>query len=231
MPRASTSTRRLPSPSPPIAAATGTGDASFSFSTDRHSTSRRARPPTSLFESNLSVDQVENLRRQSSLSTLSLSPRRPSVANSGSTATTRPRRGAGATGLAYNTQGDETSYLGEADGEQAPWTMVDRMRNWRNDAMTQHLYDSAKFWGGKVLGLTSEIAALPPIRVRCSLRRITDLPLSPTRPSQTIRTTPSGWRRFTFSPISTRKRNVYSQLYDQRPLRLRRLRRRRQQVA
>ncbi|GAA5851308.1 hypothetical protein JCM3766R1_004153 [Sporobolomyces carnicolor] len=155
MPRASTSTRRLPSPSPPIAAATGTGDASFSFSTDRHSTSRRARPPTSLFESNLSVDQVENLRRQSSLSTLSLSPRRPSVANSGSTATTRPRRGAGATGLAYNTQGDETSYLGEADGEQAPWTMVDRMRNWRNDAMTQHLYDSAKFWGGKVLGLTN----------------------------------------------------------------------------
>jgi anaphase-promoting complex subunit 6 len=38
--------------------------------------------------------------------------------------------------------------------EDAPWTMVDRMRNWRNDAMTQHLYDSAKFWGGKVLEMT-----------------------------------------------------------------------------
>ncbi|GAA5914945.1 uncharacterized protein JCM6883_001771 [Sporobolomyces salmoneus] len=154
MPRAPTSSRKLPSPSPPILASATGNEASFSFSTDRHSTSRRPRNKRTLFDSNLSVDQVENLRRQSSLSTLSLSPRRPSTANSGSTATTRPRRGT--TGLAYTTQGDDTSYMGEQEEEedQAPWTMVDRMRNWRNDAMTQHLYDSAKFWGGKVLGLT-----------------------------------------------------------------------------
>ncbi|GAA5997071.1 hypothetical protein JCM5350_007746 [Sporobolomyces pararoseus] len=152
MPRASTSTthRRNPSPSPPLPAA---NEASFSFSNDRHSTSRKQRNKKTLFETSLSHDQVENLRRQSGLSTLSLSPRRPSLANSGSTATTRPRRGG--TGLAYSAQGDESSYMDQEDEQdQAPWTMVDRMRNWRNDAMTQHLYDSAKFWGGKVFGLT-----------------------------------------------------------------------------
>ncbi|GAA5884461.1 hypothetical protein JCM16303_005092 [Sporobolomyces ruberrimus] len=158
MPRASTS-RRIPSPSPPIPAtgANDGGEASFSFSTNRHSTStRKPDPRRTLFTTDLSHEQLQHLRRQSSLSTLSLSPRRPSVANSGSTATGRPRRGA--TGLAYGGQGDESSYLGahekEEDEEHAPWTMVDRMRNWRNDAMTQHLYDSAKFWGSKVLGLT-----------------------------------------------------------------------------
>jgi anaphase-promoting complex subunit 6 len=51
---------------------------------------------------------------------------------------------------------DEQREEQEEEEEELPWTMVDRMRNWRNDAMTQHLYDSAKFWGGKVLGLTGE---------------------------------------------------------------------------
>ncbi|GAA5840967.1 hypothetical protein JCM9279_001275 [Rhodotorula babjevae] len=106
----------------------------------------------------LSIDQVEGLRRQSNLSTLSLSPRRPSLAHSGSTATTRPRRG---TPLAFarrpdvNDHDDDNSgFLGQSVDDAAPWTLVDRLRNWRNDAMTQHLYDSAKFWGGKVLELT-----------------------------------------------------------------------------
>ncbi|BGP38750.1 anaphase-promoting complex subunit Cut9 [Rhodotorula kratochvilovae] len=103
--------------------------------------------------SSLSIEQVEGLRRQSHLSTLSLSPRRPSLAPSGSTTTARPRRG---TPLAFaaGADGDDSGFLGQSVDDAAPWTMVDRMRNWRNDAMTQHLYDSAKFWGGKVLGIT-----------------------------------------------------------------------------
>ncbi|GAA6002404.1 anaphase promoting complex subunit CDC16 [Rhodotorula paludigena] len=100
--------------------------------------------------SSLSHEQVEGLRRQSNLSTLSLSPRRPSFAPS---AAARTRR---TTPLPFSTgaDADESSFLGQSVDEGAPWTMVDRMRNWRNDAMTQHLYDSAKFWGGKVLGMT-----------------------------------------------------------------------------
>lgn len=157
MPRASTS-RRVPSPSPPTAR--DTAHDSFSFSTDQHPTTSRKlhHKKPNLFNADLSHEQVENLRRQSGLSTLSLSPRRPSLAQSGSTATTRPRRG---TGLGYTMQADETSYMAEEEEEEAvPWTMVDRMRNWRNDAMTQHLYESAKFWGGKVLGLTGESIVL-----------------------------------------------------------------------
>jgi anaphase-promoting complex subunit 6 len=107
-----------------------------------------------LSTSNISEEHLRGLRRQSNFSTLSLSPRRPSsLAPSGSTATTRPRRG---TPLAFTRQdADESGFLGQSEVEEdAPWTIVDRMRNWRNDAMTQHLYDSAKFWGGKVLGMT-----------------------------------------------------------------------------
>ncbi|KZT29838.1 TPR-like protein [Neolentinus lepideus HHB14362 ss-1] len=34
--------------------------------------------------------------------------------------------------------------------------MVDRMRLWRHDAMMQHLYDTATFWGDKVLSFTDD---------------------------------------------------------------------------
>jgi anaphase-promoting complex subunit 6 len=33
--------------------------------------------------------------------------------------------------------------------------MVDRMRLWRHDAMMQHLYETAAFWGDKILSWTS----------------------------------------------------------------------------
>ncbi|GAA5828340.1 hypothetical protein JCM11251_006205 [Rhodosporidiobolus azoricus] len=142
-------------------------------STSRYTTRSAAR--SSLYDhstSNISHEHLESLRRQSNYSTLSLSPRRgPSVGGSGSTATTRatPRRkrssklhfaSGGAAGAGeesgFGMVGDDMGEgsVEEGEGEEAPWTMVDRMRNWRNDAMTQHLYDSAKFWGGKVLGMT-----------------------------------------------------------------------------
>ncbi|GAA5969752.1 hypothetical protein JCM11641_008031 [Rhodosporidiobolus odoratus] len=107
----------------------------------------------------LSTEHLESLRRQSNFSTLSLSPRRPSLAPSGSTATQRPRpRG---TPLQFHhtaaAAGEDCSFLGARvvdELQEEEWTMVDRMRCWRNDAMTQHLYEGARFWGGKVLGMT-----------------------------------------------------------------------------
>ena len=39
--------------------------------------------------------------------------------------------------------------------EDVEWGMVDRMRLWRHDALMQHLYDTAAFWGDKVLSWTS----------------------------------------------------------------------------
>jgi len=50
--------------------------------------------------------------------------------------------------------GDE----GEDDeGEGEDWGIVDRMRLWRHDAMTQHLYETAIFWGDKILTWTSAL--------------------------------------------------------------------------
>lgn len=38
--------------------------------------------------------------------------------------------------------------------EEKEWKMVDQMRIWRHDAMIQHLYETAIFWGDKLLSLT-----------------------------------------------------------------------------
>jgi len=48
----------------------------------------------------------------------------------------------------------------EAEGEleEGEWGMVDRMRLWRHDALMQHLYETAAFWGDKILSWTSKHA-------------------------------------------------------------------------
>jgi anaphase-promoting complex subunit 6 len=44
----------------------------------------------------------------------------------------------------------------DADDEsEYEWGIVDRMRLWRHDALMQHLYETAAFWGDKVLSWTS----------------------------------------------------------------------------
>lgn len=47
----------------------------------------------------------------------------------------------------------------EDDEEGHEWGIVDRMRLWRHDALMQHLYDSAAFWGDKIVSWTSALAA------------------------------------------------------------------------
>ncbi|EGO24550.1 hypothetical protein SERLADRAFT_361562 [Serpula lacrymans var. lacrymans S7.9] len=47
----------------------------------------------------------------------------------------------------------------EAEGDNESvheWGMVDRMRLWRHDALMQHLYETAAFWGDKILSWTNE---------------------------------------------------------------------------
>ncbi|KAJ3510333.1 hypothetical protein NLJ89_g4730 [Agrocybe chaxingu] len=45
----------------------------------------------------------------------------------------------------------------DADDEsEYEWGMVDRMRLWRHDALMQHLYDTATFWGDKILSWTND---------------------------------------------------------------------------
>jgi anaphase-promoting complex subunit 6 len=44
--------------------------------------------------------------------------------------------------------------------EERTWSMVDSMRLWRHDAIMQHLYETAAFWGDKILSWTGEWARL-----------------------------------------------------------------------
>ena len=41
------------------------------------------------------------------------------------------------------------------DEDEYEWGMVDRMRLWRHDALMQHLYETAAFWGDKIVSWTS----------------------------------------------------------------------------
>ncbi|KAI0648950.1 TPR-like protein [Trametes meyenii] len=44
----------------------------------------------------------------------------------------------------------------EDDEDEREWGIVDRMRLWRHDALMQHLYDSAAFWGDKIVSWTND---------------------------------------------------------------------------
>lgn len=41
------------------------------------------------------------------------------------------------------------------DEDEYEWGTIDRMRLWRHDALMQHLYETAAFWGDKILSWTS----------------------------------------------------------------------------
>ncbi|TFY72287.1 hypothetical protein EVG20_g720 [Dentipellis fragilis] len=45
---------------------------------------------------------------------------------------------------------------GDEEEEEVEWGMVDRMRLWRHDALMQHLYETAAFWGDKIVSWTND---------------------------------------------------------------------------
>jgi len=55
---------------------------------------------------------------------------------------------------ADHVMGEEDS---DEDEEEVTWSMIDSMRLWRNDAIMQHLYETAAFWGNKILSWTGKL--------------------------------------------------------------------------
>lgn len=52
---------------------------------------------------------------------------------------------------------DGSSRAAEGDeGRGTNWGLVDSMRQWRQDAMLQHLYETAAMWGDKILSWTGK---------------------------------------------------------------------------
>jgi anaphase-promoting complex subunit 6 len=44
----------------------------------------------------------------------------------------------------------------EEEEDDPTWRMIARMRTWRHDAILQHLYETAAFWGDKIFAWTGE---------------------------------------------------------------------------
>ncbi|KAJ7227065.1 cell division control protein 16 [Mycena pura] len=74
----------------------------------------------------------------------------------------RPRRPKDSTGRPPHPLANDTTDIfhysdDDADDEsEYEWGMVDRMRLWRHDALMQHLYSTAAFWGDKILSWTND---------------------------------------------------------------------------
>jgi anaphase-promoting complex subunit 6 len=71
-----------------------------------------------------------------------------------------------------STEDAEDSRMDEQGGGQEEegheWDTVDRMRLWRHDALMQHLYETAAFWGDKLVSWTSACLPLLLSRLKCS---------------------------------------------------------------
>ena len=96
-------------------------------------------------------------------SSLALDPNRSVLNASPLRSSSRLRRRVKDSGVGRHPLAIDTSEIfqdsdDDADDEsEYEWGMVDRMRLWRHDALMQHLYDTATFWGDKVLSFTSEL--------------------------------------------------------------------------
>lgn len=55
---------------------------------------------------------------------------------------------------------DVNSDYAFAECDTPSWNLIRRMRMWRQDAIIQHLYQTAVFWGDKILAWTSELRLL-----------------------------------------------------------------------
>ncbi|ODN92723.1 anaphase-promoting complex subunit 6 [Cryptococcus wingfieldii CBS 7118] len=137
-------------------------DASYSF---YPGAGKRPRPSSLTMFSGAAMDSAVE---QGNRGIAQVSPRaKPSpVGSKRSTATVRPGFPRGSSAREYAngrpmSRMKETINVGDADegadeGEERNWSMVDSMRLWRHDAIMQHLYETAAFWGDKILSWTAD---------------------------------------------------------------------------
>jgi anaphase-promoting complex subunit 6 len=98
---------------------------------------------------------------------LALDPNRSMLPNSPRSSPRRHRRTKDSSSR-HPLANDTMDVFQDLEVEQEPgtgeWGMVDRMRLWRHDALMQHLYETAAFWGDKILSWTS--TSLCPLTTR-----------------------------------------------------------------
>ena len=99
--------------------------------------------PYSLVNSSLSASPTVTRRLDPNASMLHVSPRL--IANHNVRVTQK-------------SPAQPSSTLAFFETDEPDWGPVDRMRLWRHDALMQHLYGTAIFWGDKILSWTSRCA-------------------------------------------------------------------------
>ncbi|KAJ7284861.1 cell division control protein 16 [Mycena rebaudengoi] len=131
---------RLPSPSGSRNANRSSFGSSFSFGPQQLVDLYRDTNSNFALDPNRSVLPASPLRS---------SPRRPRRPKDGSSRHPHP--------LANDTTDIFHDSDDDADDEsEYEWGMVDRMRLWRHDALMQHLYETAAFWGDKIVSWTND---------------------------------------------------------------------------
>lgn len=120
---------------------------SFSFDPQQlvHSLLDANNSATSSHRHSLALDPNRSILPASPLRSSPRRPRRPKDS------TSRHPLAQDNTDVFQDDEGEDD----DDDDEDHEWGMVDRMRLWRHDAMMQHLYDTAAFWGDKILSWTS----------------------------------------------------------------------------
>ncbi|KAF9565181.1 TPR-like protein [Agrocybe pediades] len=91
----------------------------------------------------------------------SLDPNRSVLTASPQRSPRKHKKGKSSLGRAHPLANDTTDVFQDSeddadDESEYEWGMVDRMRLWRHDALMQHLYDTAAFWGDKILSWTND---------------------------------------------------------------------------
>ncbi|KAJ6494696.1 cell division control protein 16 [Mycena vitilis] len=138
---------RLPSPSGSRHNRSSLGS-SFSFGPQQlvdlyldANSSTASNPNTLALDPNRSVLPASPLRS---------SPRRPRRPKDGSARHPHPLANDTTTDIFQDSDDDAD------DESEYEWGMVDRMRLWRHDALMQHLYETAAFWGDKIVSWTND---------------------------------------------------------------------------
>ncbi|KAG6849727.1 hypothetical protein H0H93_005930 [Arthromyces matolae] len=88
-----------------------------------------------------------------------LDPNRSVLSSSPRSSPRRHRKAKESVSRQHPLANDTTDVFNETeveDDEDHEWGMVDRMRLWRHDALMQHLYETAAFWGDKILSWTND---------------------------------------------------------------------------
>ncbi|KAF9234137.1 hypothetical protein BU15DRAFT_90109 [Melanogaster broomeanus] len=95
----------------------------------------------------------------STIPRLSLDPNRSMLPSSPRSSPRRHRRAKDSSSR-HPLANDTMDVFQDSEAAQEPddgeWGIVDRMRLWRHDALMQHLYETAAFWGDKILSWTND---------------------------------------------------------------------------